>query len=123
MIDIFDRKGFDRLARIEADTLQGADLRGLDLSNANLVHLDLRDADLSGCKLVGADLRLANLSGANLSGADLSDSELMGCQLAQTKADGITLSGTKPSSEQRQALKAGGADLKQLPLDISIKQE
>ena len=58
-----------------------ADLRGADLSDANLRWANLRradlsdanlsDADLSGANLSGADLRWANLSGADLSGANL----------------------------------------------------
>ena len=41
MIEIYDRKGFDSLARVEQNTLRGADLSGKDLSNANLDGADL----------------------------------------------------------------------------------
>ncbi|EOW2384548.1 pentapeptide repeat-containing protein, partial [Cronobacter malonaticus] len=45
-----------------------ANLRGADLSDANLSDANLRGADLSD-----ADLSDANLRGADLRGADLSD--------------------------------------------------
>lgn len=122
MIEIFDRKGFDYIARVDADNLQGADLSDRDLSNANLVQMDLRGANLSNCKLVGADLRLANLSGANLSGADLSNAEIMSCQFDEVAATGIILGELKLDKQQRNALKAGGAEVGRQPLDITIKQ-
>ena len=46
-------------------------LTGVDLRGANLSGADLRGADLSGANLIGADLRGADLNGANLIGADL----------------------------------------------------
>ena len=72
------------LARIDADTLAGADLSGAFLlgaqlsgmlcagtsfRNANLTRAELREADLSGADLRGADLSGANLLGTDLSGA------------------------------------------------------
>ena len=53
-----------------------ADLKGANLSGANLWNADLRYADLSGADLRGADLRYAILEGANLSGADLRDAKI-----------------------------------------------
>ncbi|EOD3551739.1 pentapeptide repeat-containing protein, partial [Cronobacter malonaticus] len=44
----------------------GADLRGADLSDANLYGANLRGADLSDANLYGANLRGADLSDANL---------------------------------------------------------
>ena len=46
-----------------------ADLRGADLSGADLSEADLRGADLSRADLRGADLSGANLSRADLRGA------------------------------------------------------
>ncbi|EOW1027880.1 pentapeptide repeat-containing protein, partial [Cronobacter malonaticus] len=43
-----------------------ADLRGADLSDANLYGANLRGADLSDANLYGANLRGADLSDANL---------------------------------------------------------
>ena len=122
MIEIYDRKGFDRLLCLEGNSLCQADLSNQDLGNANFVQMDLRGADLSNTKLVGADLRLANLSGAKLDGADLSDAEIMGCIFADVSAAGCRLGNLKPSAEQRKALKAGGADLSKVGLDIQIQQ-
>lgn len=51
--------------------LMGANLRGADLSNANLGWANLEGADLTG-----ADLSDANLGGAKLDGADLTDANL-----------------------------------------------
>ena len=66
--------------------LRGVDLRGADLSWANLTRADLSGADLGwanmrGANLSGANLRRADLSGANLSGADLSWAYLRGADL------------------------------------------
>jgi hypothetical protein len=60
----------------ERANLNGAHLRGADLSDANL-----SGANLSGANLRGADLSDANLSDANLRGADLSDANLRGANL------------------------------------------
>ena len=59
----------------ERADLYGADLRGADLSAANLRNADLCDADLRGANLCGADLCGADLRGANLCGADLCDAK------------------------------------------------
>ncbi|EDN7549902.1 hypothetical protein GPZ34_11810, partial [Listeria monocytogenes] len=58
-------------ADLSCANLRGANLRGADLSCANL-----RGANLSGADLSYADLRRADLRGANLSGADLSCADL-----------------------------------------------
>ncbi len=122
MIEIYDRKGFDRLIRLNATSLCQADLSEKDLSNANLVQMDLSGADLSNSKLVGADLRLTNLTGAKLDGADLSEAEIMGCTFEGVSAVGCSLGNVKPSNEQRKALRTGGADLSKVGLDIKIEQ-
>ena len=54
---------------LEKANLQGIDLRRAGLSEANLRGANLREADLRGADLIGADLREANLKGANLRGA------------------------------------------------------
>ena len=61
--------------------LRGANLKGADLSDANLKGADLSDADLRGANLKGADLSDANLKGADLSDADLSNANLRGANL------------------------------------------
>ena len=47
-----------------------ADLRGADLTEANLTGADLREADLTEANLTGADLREARLREADLRDAD-----------------------------------------------------
>ncbi len=62
-----------------------ANLRGLDLSKANLAGADCRNADLRGTVLSGATLTDANLAGANffksvLDAADLASANLIGAR-------------------------------------------
>ena len=52
-----------------------ADLRGANLSDADLRYANLRYANLRGANLSDADLRGANLRYADLSDADLSDAK------------------------------------------------
>jgi hypothetical protein len=74
MIRISHRHTGRLLLRVEADSLEGADLRRASLAQArlrgaNLRGANLQDADLRGADLRGADLRGADLRGANLNGA------------------------------------------------------
>jgi len=55
------------------ETLEAAVKEGVDLSLADLRGADLTDANLAGAILRGADLSQANLTGANLTGANLRD--------------------------------------------------
>jgi uncharacterized membrane-anchored protein YhcB (DUF1043 family) len=69
--------------------LQGADLRGHNLSHRYLGKANLREAQLSGAtffmaNLAGATLAKANLAGADLSGADFSDADLRDAILSDT---------------------------------------
>jgi hypothetical protein len=66
------------VARIEVQTLRGAELSGVSLSHACLVGFDLREARLRNASLRNADLSEANLCGADLSGADLRGAALRG---------------------------------------------
>jgi uncharacterized protein YjbI with pentapeptide repeats len=68
----------------------GADLRGLDLSGANLAKASCHEVDLSGADLSGANLNQAllwdaNLSGANLSGANLEKAGLRNANLTDAE--------------------------------------
>ncbi len=76
--------------------LSGANLRGTDLSDANLRGADLRGANLRGtylsdANLSGANLRYANLRYADLSGTDLSDADLRGANLSDANLRGADL--------------------------------
>lgn len=56
--------------------LTGADLSGLDLTDAFLRFADLSGANLSGTNLHDADLISVNFSNANLTGVNLTDTTL-----------------------------------------------
>ena len=79
--------------------LNGADLKGVNLShyqmeyisiisaflnNANLSGAFLFQANLSACDLVNADLSFATLNGANLLMADLTGANLNGASMLET---------------------------------------
>ena len=70
--------------RGERPNLRGADLTGADLTRADLTGADLRWADLTG-----ADLRWADLTGANLRGANLSWANLTGARGEVLAIDGL----------------------------------
>jgi hypothetical protein len=74
-------------ADLRGANLSDADLRGADLRGANLRDADLYGANLSGADLRDANLYDANLYGANLSGANLRDADLYGANLRSFKAD------------------------------------
>ncbi|HAB0785633.1 TPA_asm: hypothetical protein GIO56_14765, partial [Listeria monocytogenes] len=63
-------------ADLSCANLRGANLRGANLSYADLSCANLRVANLSYADLSCANLRGANLSGADLSGANLSYADL-----------------------------------------------
>jgi hypothetical protein len=70
-----------RIGHLSYADLFDADLRGADLSYADLRGANLFDADLRGADLSYADLRGANLFDANLRDADLSYADLRGANL------------------------------------------
>ena len=70
-----------------------ADLKGADLSEADLRGANLRGADLIGVELIGANLRGANLRGADLIGADLKWANLIGADLSEADLKWANLRG------------------------------
>ena len=68
-------------ADLRCANLFGANLRGANLSDADLRCANLSDADLRGANLRNADLRGANLSDADLRCANLSNADLFGANL------------------------------------------
>ncbi|WP_285305059.1 pentapeptide repeat-containing protein [Listeria monocytogenes] len=69
-------------ADLSCANLRGANLRGANLSYANLRGANLRGANLSYADLSCANLRVANLSYANLRGANLRVANLSGADLS-----------------------------------------
>ena len=66
------------LHTVNAPNLRGADLTGADLTEAYLQGADLTEAYLQGADLQGADLQGADLQGAYLRGANLRGANLWG---------------------------------------------
>jgi len=71
--------------------LRGADLSGANLCKADLRETDLREADLYYANLSCANLRGANLSDANLYYANLSCANLRGANLSDANLRGANL--------------------------------
>ena len=86
------------LTDLTGGMLMGTNLRGIDLSEANLYRVNLRgtdltDADLSEANLRGAKLNGADLSGAYLENADLRNADLHNASLALVNLIGADLRG------------------------------
>lgn len=94
-----DLRGLDLLqADLAGADLHGSNLAGVRLTQADLMGADLRGADLRGAvlgqaDLTGADLQGANLTGAYLVQADLTDADLRGAVLTDAKAIQVVLNG------------------------------
>ena len=85
----YDLKGADlSYANLSGVNLNNADLKGTNLCVANLNGADLRNTKLNGADLRSADLRGANLDGADLRGANLDYSCYpLSCGSLHLKAD------------------------------------
>jgi Pentapeptide repeats (8 copies) len=98
------------LAILEHANLRGVNLRNANLEVARLIHADLRNAHLEGAHLMGAwldgsDLREAHLAAADLFGSYLSHADLRGADLrgasleranmVNSKLSGADLSGAR----------------------------
>ena len=68
-----------------------ADLRGVDLQDANLIDANLQDANLQDANLRGANLQWANLEEADLRGANLEEAYLQGANLKYVDLAGANL--------------------------------
>lgn len=98
-MQIKNKKG-EVLSIVEAETLQGADLRYSNLYEAQLAQINLNEADLCWANLTGADLRGADLRGANLEFAnfryaDLTGADLTGASLRFADLSYATIEGVK----------------------------
>ena len=95
----------------ERANLRGADLSDANLTGANLYGADLSCANLSCANLSGADLSDANLTEANLSGADLSDANLTEANLRGANLSGADLSDAYLSCADLYGANLTGANL------------
>jgi Pentapeptide repeats (8 copies) len=77
-----------RHARLEKRDLRGFDLSFADLHRATLWHSDLSGANLEGADLSSVNLNFANLSGANLRGAILRFSRLAEANVSESLFSG-----------------------------------
>ncbi|WP_141086150.1 pentapeptide repeat-containing protein [Listeria monocytogenes] len=84
-------------ANLRGADLSCANLRGANLSYADLSCANLRGANLRGANLSYADLSCANLRGANLRGANLSYADLSCANLRVANLSGANLSGANLS--------------------------
>lgn len=96
--------------------LKGADLRGNNLSSADLRNTDLSAADLRGANLScadlsHADLSLAKLSKANLSKAILDSAELVAADLNQADLNNAILSNAQLRRAELQEANLSSASL------------
>ncbi len=95
-----------RRADLEGVNLEESNLRNAVLSNANLRDSYLVNANLEGANLQKADLEGAKLNGANLQRADLSRANLEGASL-----EGSNLAGARLNFAQLELANLGGAVL------------
>jgi hypothetical protein len=74
--------------------LSGARLQGADLTSANLQNANLAGAQLEGADLNHANLERANLTGAHLENADLNGADLYAAKLIDAELENANLNGT-----------------------------
>jgi hypothetical protein len=98
------------------DRLVCADLRGMDLTQANLAEADLHGADLRDANLTQAHLTGADLTGANLTGADLGQADLQGAVLTDAVLRGADLSQAYLTGADARGADFADADLIQADL-------
>jgi uncharacterized protein YjbI with pentapeptide repeats len=85
--------------------LQGADLRGVDFSDALLMDADMDEVDLSFASLAeadleGASLREANFEGADLTGCNFENADLTNANFKRANMEAANLKGAEVTMEQ-----------------------
>ena len=115
-LTVADLRGADLSeANLSGANLQGADLIRANLQGANLYRADLTQANLTIANLMGADLRGACLLKANLS-ANFSKADLRGANLSRADLNGAILSGANLSEAFLITTNLLGADLSEANL-------
>ncbi|MBP0011930.1 MAG: pentapeptide repeat-containing protein [Roseofilum sp. SID3] len=71
--------------------LKGAQLPGINLSQANFIRTEFQQANLENAQLQGTKFIFANLSQTNLRGANLRQAKLMGANLSEAQLEGADL--------------------------------
>ena len=107
---------------IVSQPVKDRNLRGADLSDADLSDADLRGADLRGADLSDTDVRGADLRGADLSDADLRGADLRGADLSDTDVSGTHLEEANLRGANLEEANLLGANLKRVILQSSILQ-
>lgn len=87
------------------------DRQPIDLKGANLTRADLTRATLVGADLTGATLVDADLTGADLNYAKLTAADLTGAKLTKKLFQAILTDATLPGADLNHADLGGGADL------------
>jgi uncharacterized protein YjbI with pentapeptide repeats len=100
----YDNNTYKDRLNLNGANLNGSDLDEADLSGAKLIKASLNEANLSGAKLNESDLHKASLNGASLNGsnlnranlneASLNGATLIEAQLAKASLNGATMIGT-----------------------------
>ncbi|UYJ51153.1 MAG: pentapeptide repeat-containing protein [Flavonifractor plautii] len=103
-------------ANLRGANLSDADLRCANLFGANLRGANLSDADLRCANLSDADLRCANLRNADLRGANLSDADLRCANLSNADLFGANLRGANLSDADLRCANLSDADLRNADL-------
>jgi uncharacterized protein YjbI with pentapeptide repeats len=120
-----DLRGVDlSRADLRGADLNGVDIRGADLRGANLNGVDIRGADLRGANLNGvdirgadlsrADLRGVNLRGADLRGANLNGVDIRGADLRRANLNGVDIRGADLRGANLNGVDIRGADLRRV---------
>jgi uncharacterized protein YjbI with pentapeptide repeats len=121
MIEIKHKQTGKVLLRLDAESLEGANLTSANLAGANLTgvkisHACLRNADLQGAmleraELIGTCLDHANLTQASLDAADLTDASLQNADLTRAHLIETTLRYAKLSGANFTQARLRGANL------------
>jgi len=107
------REGVERLlAGGGRVSLNGRDLRSLDLAGLPLDGVDFSYANLAGTRLAGTSLKGAFLWSARAVGADLRGSDLRGAKLGTADLSGADLSGADLRGADLQGTNLSLADLR-----------